>query len=306
MPYLSRNPVSHLPLPLRSLTAGAAALLLLAGMAACGGDGGRVEASMVGAGDIAGCYWRTDEETARLLDRIDGVVFTLGDNVYTSGRLSEFARCYGPTWGRHLERTRPTPGNHEYRTKDAAAYFAYFGHRAGDAGKGWYSYDVDGWHVVALNTDRSYKAGEEQLRWLEEDLSRHRARCTLVYMHHPRYTSGKHGGRTGRLDRVLPIWEILYAHGVEVVLAGHDHHYERFAPQDPQGRLDRERGIRQFIVGTGGAPPYRLRARAANSEVVGGRARGVLKLSFSPDGYEWEFVPIPGTRFTDSGRGTCH
>ncbi|HEX5725957.1 MAG TPA: metallophosphoesterase, partial [Longimicrobiaceae bacterium] len=230
-----------------------ALLLSCACLAACG-EGGpdRARASLVGAGDIASCWWRADESTARLLDKIDGVVFTVGDNVYQDGSLRQYARCYAPTWGRHLERTRPTPGNHDYKTRDGAGYFAYFGARAGEPGKGWYSYEVDGWHVVALNTEEEVGEDSEQLRWLREDLRRHRTRCTLAYMHHPRFSSGKHGGR----DQLGPLWNLLYASGVEVVLAGHDHHYERFAPQTPDGRLDRAKGIRQFIVGTGGAPHY--------------------------------------------------
>ena len=278
----------------------ALAAALLAGCGEGAGEGPRT--SLVAAGDIAGCFWRGDEATARLLDGIGGIVTPLGDAVYPNGAPREFARCYAPTWGRHLARTRPVVGNHEYRTADAAGYFAYFGRRAGEAGKGWYSYDVDGWHVVALNSNRQAPL-DEQLRWLRDDLRRHPTRCTLALMHHPRFSSGKHGGAS----RVAELWDVLYEHGVDVVLAGHDHHYERFAPQSPEGRADPARGIRQWVVGTGGAPAYRLRPQpAANSEVRSDRVRGVLRLTFHPDAYEWDFVPIRGQRFVDRGRASCN
>jgi acid phosphatase type 7 len=279
----------------------AAAALLLA--AACGRGGPREHTSLVAAGDIASCFWRGDEATARLLDDIGGVVATLGDNVYPDGSYAEFTQCYDRSWGRHLERTRPAVGNHEYRTKDAAGYWRYFGERAGPRGKGWYSYDHEGWHLVVLNSDEPMERGTEQHGWLLNDLRRHAdRRCTLAYFHHPRFSSGKHGAK----DRVYDAYQALYEAGVDVLLVGHDHHYERFAPMDPEGRLDPERGIRQFVVGTGGAPSYRLRDRQPNSESIAPHVRGVLRMVFHADSYEWEFVPIAGRRFEDSGRGQCH
>jgi hypothetical protein len=276
---------------------------MVVGMAACGGGGEQEHTSLVAAGDIAGCFWRGDEATARLLDGIDGVVATLGDNVYPDGSYRQFSDCYARNWGRHLDRTRPTVGNHEYRTKDAAGYFRYFGARAGVAGKGWYSYEHEGWHLIALNSEAPLDRGTEQYGWLVDDLRRHRGtRCTLAYFHHPRWSSGKHGGK----HRVLDAYRALYDAGADVVLSGHDHHYERFGPMDPVGRLDRARGIRQFVVGTGGAPSYRMRPVEPNSEAIAGDVRGVLRMVFHADGYEWEFVPIPGRRFHDSGRGECH
>jgi hypothetical protein len=281
---------------------GAAALALLA-LAACGGGGGREDTSLVAAGDIASCFWRGDEATARLLDDIPGVIAALGDNVYPDGSYREFQQCFDRSWGRHKDRIRPAVGNHEYRTRDAAGYFRYFGEQAGPKGKGWYSYDHDGWHLVVLNSDEPLDAGTEQHDWLVDDLRRHRdTRCTLAYFHHPRWSSGKHGGK----ERVLDAYRALYDGGADVVLSGHDHHYERFAPMDPVGRLDRERGIRQFVVGTGGAPSYRLRERQPNSESIAPHVRGVLRMVFHRDSYEWEFVPIPGRRFEDTGRAECH
>lgn len=286
---------------MRRLAAGALALLALAACAR--GEQPREHTSLVAAGDIASCFWRGDEATARLLDRIGGVVATLGDNVYPSGSLLEFRQCYHRSWGRHLDRTRPSVGNHEYRTKDAAGYFDYFGERAGPRGKGWYSYDHEGWHLIVLNSDEPLKRGTEQYEWLVADLARNAGtRCTLAYFHHPRWSSGKHGGK----ERVMDAYRALYEGGADVVLAGHDHHYERFAPLDPVGRVDRERGIRSFVVGTGGAPSYRMQATEPHSEALGDDVRGVLRFVFHPDSYEWEFVAIPGRRFHDAGRGTCH
>jgi hypothetical protein len=280
----------------------AAALVLLA-VAACGGDGGREHTSLVAAGDIASCFWRGDEATARLLDDIGGVIATLGDNVYPSGTEREFRQCYDRSWGRHLDRTRPAVGNHEYKTRDAEPYFDYFGERAGPRGKGWYSYDHEGWHLIVLNSEEPLKRGSEQHSWLVDDLRRNRGtRCTLAYFHHPRYSSGKHGGK----ERVMDAYRALYDGGADVLLTGHDHHYERFAPMDPVGRVDRERGIRTFVVGTGGAPSYRMRATEPHSEALGDDIRGVLRMVFHPDSYEWEFVAIPGRRFHDEGRGECH
>lgn len=277
-------------------------------LAACGEDGAlrrtpaRMQASVVAAGDVASCWWRGDEATARLLDRIDGVILGLGDMVYQDGTPGQFRDCYGPTWGRHLERTRPVPGNHDYRYQDGAGYFAYFGSRAGQPGKGWYSFDVDGWHLVALNSEEPLDEGSEQIAWLREDLRRSGARCTLAYVHHPRFSSGKHGSRS----RVETAWRVLYEAGVEVVLSGHDHHYERFAPQNPDGEPDPARGIRQWVVGTGGSPTYPLRDVAPGSEVRNNRVRGVLVFRFTPESYEWEFVPITGHRFADRGSARCH
>jgi 3',5'-cyclic AMP phosphodiesterase CpdA len=251
--------------------------------AACGGgDGERrrpepPRTSMVAAGDVASCWWRGDEATARLLDRIPGVIAALGDLVYQDGTPQQFARCYGPTWGRHLDRTRPTPGNHDYRYRKGAGYYDYFGARAGEPRKGWYSYELDGWHVAVLNSEEEIGAGSEQLRWLEADLRAHPARCTMVYTHRPRFSSGKHGGS----DRMEDVFRVMYDNGVDVLLGGHDHHYERFAPQTPDGRRDDARGVRQFVIGTGGSPTYRLGLTLPNSEVRDARSHGVVRFVLS-------------------------
>ena len=260
----------------------------------------------VGAGDIASCYDDNDEATARVLDGIDGVVFTLGDNAYDAGLPQEFASCYDPTWGRHLDRTHPVPGNHDYYTPGAAGYFGYFGARAGNPAEGYYSFDVGAWHIVTLNTNCAAIGGcgegSAQLEWLRADLAAHPTQCTLALSHHPRYSSGGHDADVD----MVPIWEVLHAAGAEVVLSGHDHTYERFAPQDPAGQLDIDGGIRQFVVGTGGAGLYAFGTIRPNSEVRDNTTFGVLKLTLRPASYEWMFVPVEGGTFTDAGSTVCH
>jgi 3',5'-cyclic AMP phosphodiesterase CpdA len=279
-------------------------LIATAVLAACGGapPGPPPHTSLVAAGDIAGCWWRSDEATARLLDHITGVVAPLGDNVYSAGTATQFAACYGPTWGRHRRRMRPAIGNHEMRTLHGEPYYDYFGAAAGPRGKGWYSYDLEGWHVVVLNSEVPMDSASEQLAWLRGDLQLHRPRCTLAYMHRPRFSSGEHGDS----ERTKDAFRALYEGGVDVLLSGHDHVYERFAPQDPAGRADPARGVRQFVVGTGGAPFYDFRRTLdRNSEVHQNRVHGVLRLVFHPDGYDWEFVGVGGA-FADRGHGACH
>ncbi|HEX6939206.1 MAG TPA: metallophosphoesterase [Longimicrobiales bacterium] len=257
---------------------------------------------LVGAGDIASCDRDGDEATAKLLDGIGGIVFTTGDNAYVAGTAREFEDCYGPSWGRHRARTRPSVGNHEYRTEGAAPYFAYFGDAAGEPGAGYYSYDIAGWHVVVLNSEIDMGPGSAQLAWLEEDLSQHEARCTLAYWHRPLFSSSRHGNQPA----VKPLWEALYEAGAEVVVNGHDHSYERFAPQTPAGVADAERGIREFVVGTGGRSHYEFVAVQPNSELRHTGTFGVLKLTLHAEGYAWEFVPAAGGGFRDSGTGSCH
>jgi hypothetical protein len=283
----------------------AAFIPALALLGACGDERDKrppPHTSLVAAGDIAGCWWRSDEATAKLLDHIGGVVAPLGDAVYQDGSTGQFARCYAPNWGRHKARTRPAIGNHDYRTEHGTPYYDYFGAAAGPRGKGWYSYELEGWHVVVLNTETDIGAASEQLAWLRDDLRTHPTRCSLAYMHRPRFSSGKHGDS----DQVKDAFRALFDGGVEVVLSGHDHVYERFAPQDPDGRADPARGVRQFVVGTGGAPFYSFRDTIhPNSQVHQNHVHGVLRLVFHPDGYDWEFVGV-GEGFSDKGHGSCH
>ena len=260
---------------------------------------------LLAAGDIASCESGGDEATAALLARLSGTVATLGDNVYPTGTPEEFAACYAPSWGSAKARTRPAPGNHDYATAGAHGYFGYFGRVAGDAAKGYYSYDLGTWHVVVLNSNCAAVGGCEpgspQERWLRADLASHPSRCTLAYSHHPRFSSGPHGGDSA----VEPFWRALYEHRADVVLGGHDHDYERFAPQTPSGALDYDRGIRQFVVGTGGRSHYPIVAPTPNSEARNDTAFGVLRLVLGPTVYRWKFVPEAGRTFSDSGAARC-
>ncbi|MGH7515412.1 MAG: Ig-like domain-containing protein [Gemmatimonadales bacterium] len=261
-------------------------------------------AVLLAAGDIASCSSSGDEATAKLLDALTGTVATLGDNAYDSGTPSEFANCYDPTWGRHKSRTRPSPGNHDYTTAGATGYYGYFGTSAGPSGQGYYSYDLGDWHIVSLNSNVGMAAGSAQEKWLRADLAASTKRCTLAYWHHPRFSSGtKHGNFTA----AQPIWQALYDLNADVVLSGHEHNYERFGPQTAAGVADAARGIREFVVGTGGESHYNdLGTAKPNSQLFNGTTWGVLKLTLGTGSYSWQFVPIAGQSFTDSGSGSCH
>jgi hypothetical protein len=260
---------------------------------------------LLAAGDIADCASTGDEATAALLDTLGGTIASLGDHAYLEGTTEQFAQCYEQSWGRHRARTRPAVGNHEYRTPGAAAYYAYFGAAAGDPAKGYYSYNLGRWHVVVLNSNCtivSCAAGSAQEKWLRADLAADTHSCTLAYWHHPLFTSAaNHGPAT----ETRPLYQALYDAGAEVLLTGHNHNYERFAPQSPLGKLDGARGIREFVVGTGGASRYTFGPVRANSEVRDASTYGILRMTLRPSGYDWLFVPEAGKVFTDSGTGTC-
>jgi hypothetical protein len=270
---------------------------------------------LVGAGDVTSCTQENDDLTAALLDAVvesspgEVVVYTTGDNVYENGTIEEYEQCYDPTWGRHKERTRPAPGNHEYGTGDADGYFAYFGAVAGDPARGYYSYDVGSWHVVVLNTSDHCQfllcdQNSPQGLWLREDLKANDALCTLAIWHDPLFSSGS---THGSAEHVQPFWRVLYRYGAEVVINGHEHNYERFAPQTPEGEADPEYGIRQFVAGTGGESHYREGEELTpNSEAADDNTYGVLKLTLRAASYEWEFIPEPRGDFRDSGSGECH
>jgi acid phosphatase type 7 len=262
---------------------------------------------LVGAGDIATPSAQNDEATAKLLDNIPGTVYTVGDNTYPNGAASEFTNYYGPTWGRHKNRTRPSVGDHEYNTLNASGYFDYFGASAGDPKKGYYSYNLDDWHAVVLNSNCAQIGGcgstSPMVTWLKNDLAANPKRCTVAYFHHPLFSSG---GEHGNVVAVKPIWEALYAANADVVLNGNDHNYERFASQTPSGVADAARGIREFVVGTGGGGLYSFGTVKPNSQVRNNTTHGVLKLTLYPTSYEWKFVPVAGKTFTDSGTTTCH
>jgi hypothetical protein len=263
-------------------------------------------AVLVGAGDIANCSTTTDKATAKLLDNISGKVFTSGDNAYASGTAAQFKNCYAPTWGRHKARTKPSVGNHEYYTAGASGYFNYFGAAAGHRKKGYYSYNLGDWHVIALNSMCEKVGGcgatSPMVRWLKQDLSANPKACTIAYWHHPLFSSGHHGNST----KMKPSYQVLYNNNADVVVNGHDHDYERFAPQIPNGTLDTTRGIREFVVGTGGTYLRPFSDIKPNSQVRNANTHGVLKLTLHATRYEWKFVPVAGRTFTDSGSKSCH
>ena len=248
-----------------------------------------------------------DEATAALLAERPGIVFTLGDNAYDDGSAEDFRDCFGPSWGRVKDRIElPVPGNHEYDTRDAEAYKDYFGDRAVRDGATWYSVDLGAWHVVVLDSTCDRVEGgcgpdSPQLAWLREDLAASDARCTLALFHHPRFSSGDHGSD----DDVAPFWDVLYEAGADLVLNGHEHDYERFAPQDPAGNADDERGIMQLIVGTGGAELREFKDPVANSRVRSSLAYGVIELRLNQNGWRWQFYPTDHS-FIDAGAGSCH
>jgi hypothetical protein len=262
--------------------------------------------TLVAAGDIADCKSPGDEQTAALLDGISGTVAALGDLAYPNGSPANFAFCYDPTWGRFRLRTRPAIGNHEYQTPGAAGYFNYFGSAAGEPGQGWYSYDLGAWHVVVLNANcwqvGGCEPGSPQETWLRADLASHPTRCTLAYWHMPRFSSGEIQGES----RYQPFWQALYDANADLVLVGHAHNYQRWAPLDPSGNFDPQRGIREFVVGTGGRGFHRVTPLLHGEELANDDTWGVLRLTLGWKNYTWQFVPVAGRTFTDSGSDLCH
>ncbi len=261
---------------------------------------------LLAVGDIADCSSLDDEATAALVADRPGTLAALGDLAYESGTAAEFADCYDPSWGPFKARTRPVPGNHEYRTPGASGYFAYFGASAGDPATGYYSYDIGAWHVVALNSNCevvSCAAGDAQETWLRADLAAHPSACTVAYWHHPRFSSGTvHGPNTA----VQPLWQALHDHDADLVLAAHEHNYERFGPLTATGVIDEARGIRSFVVGTGGRSHYALGPAIVGSEIRDGTSYGILALTLHQNSYDWHFVAQPDATFADSGSASCH
>lgn len=269
---------------------------------------GAPAAVLVGAGDIASCRSSGDEATATLLEGIAGTVFTLGDNVYDNGTATEFADCYGPSWGRASikARTRPVPGNHDYNTPGASAYYAYFGAAAGDPSKGYYAYDAGTWRVYVLNSNCSIvgcSAGSAQEQWLRADLAANPRACVVAMWHHPRFSSGAEHGSSAATQA---LWKALYDFDAELILTGHDHEYERFAPQTATGTPDKVSGIVEFVVGTGGRSHYPFGRIVANSLIRNNTTYGVLRLELLASSWSFTFVPVAGKTFTDTGTGTCH
>jgi hypothetical protein len=283
--------------------------------AACGDGPGEPSGplppeTVLAAGNIATCGTTNDEATAALLDTLAGTIFTLGDNVFPDGSPEAYVDCYEPSWGRHKARTYAALGNHEYRSGTAAPSFNYFGDRAGPRDRGYYSLDVGNWHIVVLNVNDATVnqanpfPGSAQDQWLQADLAANTKACTLALWHNPRFFSSNTIGWTSS-EYVLELWQRLYDAGVDVVLNGHQHHYERFPPMSPTGSVDEQRGIRAFNVGTGGESTEPMIAIAQHS-AVRSDAFGILKLTLENGGYRWQFVPAVAGQFTDEGVGSCH
>jgi hypothetical protein len=266
---------------------------------------------LVGAGDIAGCKDLDGARaTAKLLEKISGTVFAAGDLAYEYGTAANFQNCYDPTWGEFKTRTKPALGNHEYGEPAATGYFQYWGAAAGPVGKGFYSFDLGSWHIVALNTNCGAKdlggcgKGSPQEEWLRKDVAEHPDACVLAFGHHALFSSGISKSHAVHPE-LKELWEDLYAAHAALVLAGHEHSYERFGPQDPDGHADPANGIREIVVGTGGRSHDPLGFAMANSEVRNTDTYGVIKLVLTPGHYTWEFIPEEGKTFTDSGSGDC-
>ena len=275
----------------------------------------RSDPVVVAAGDIgcesdrmvtqSTCHQKATSDVAVRL--APTAVLALGDMQYERGQLSGFLNAYEHTWGRLKRITHPVPGNHEFLSAGGGGYFDYFGAAAGDPQNGYYSFDLGAWHLIALNSQCGWVTGgcgpgSPQERWLKADLAAHQNTCTLAFWHEPRFSSGQHGSNPS----YDAFWQDLYQANADLVLAAHDHDYERFAPQDPDGRPDSNRGIREFVVGTGGKNHYRFKAAQPNSQVRNGDTFGVLELTLHPNGYSWRFVPEAGKTFSDSGSAACH
>jgi acid phosphatase type 7 len=261
---------------------------------------------VIAAGDIASCNSSGDELTSRLVESIPGTLITLGNNAYQNGTERDYEKCFNPSWGQFLSRMKPAIGNLDYNTAGAEAFFDYFSTILGETDEAYYSYEVGNWQVIALDSNCvtvGCGVNSAQSRWLKSELQGSKSKCTLVYMHHPLFSSGRISGSNKQVE---PLWQVMYDSGVDVVLSAHERNYERFAPQTPQGRLDTAKGIREFVVGTGGRGLYGFGPAIPNSEVRNVSALGVLKLNLASDNYSWQFVPVAGKTFTDTGTEKCH
>jgi acid phosphatase type 7 len=296
-----------------------AALAVVVLLGGCGGGGGggggggplppEATTTIVAAGDIAQCgdgpaAASVAARTAVLVGAGDALVLTLGDNVYQDGTPAEFANCFHPTWGAFKDRIRPGIGNHEYYTAGAEGYFGYFGTQAGPDRRGYYSFDFGGWHFISLNSVIDTSTQSAQYLWLKSDLANSSdALCTIAYWHFPAFSSGTEHGSYAKMT---PFFEALHTAGVDLLLSGDEHLYERFAPQKADGTADPARGVRQFVVGTGGAQLYPLGSPIPNSEFRDNATHGVLRLTLGQGSYRWQFVPVGGGPPLDAGSGTCH
>jgi acid phosphatase type 7 len=267
------------------------------------------ESTLIAAGDIASCPESGDEQTAKLiqtmLEKTPATVAALGDLVYPTGKLETYKACYGPTWGQFLQVTKPAIGNHDYAGGTSQGYAAYFGKAAGPSPEHYYSYNLGEWHVIVLNSNcwavGGCEQGSKQYKWLQANLEKNQTKCTLAYWHHPRFSSALHGNNEFMQD----VWALLANSGVELVLSGHDHSYERFAPLNAAGQPSKT-GTRAFVVGTGGKDTYPLLITKPGSQVRKTGVFGVLELKLTASRYDWQFVPVSGKTFSDSGSTNCH
>jgi len=295
--------------PLRALIA-ISLIALITQAPAAGAKNSKSAAILLAAGDIANCSLKGAALTSRLISRLPGTVAALGDEAYPTGSASDYRRCYKPTWGRFKARTRPTPGNHEYKLGNAGAYFNFFGRKAAPPG-GYYGYQLGSWHIVVINSNCKFIGGcgpgSPQLDWLQANLAAHPARCTLAYWHHARFSEGPDTTYDpASALATQPVWETLANAGAEVVLTAHDHMYERFAPFNGAGRKDPKHGVREFVVGTGGGPYYRVIKHVSGIQKVVTFHWGVLRLKLSSNGYNWQFLSAPSGTTLDSGSASCH
>jgi acid phosphatase type 7 len=275
------------------------------------------ESTLIAAGDIASCPETGDDQTAKLiqsmLEKTPATIAALGDLVYPTGKLETYQNCYGPTWGKFLKQTKAAIGNHDYANGTSQGYASYFGAAAGPSPEHYYSYDLGTgqekklgtWHVIVLNSNcwavGGCEQGSKQYKWLQSDLEKNPNNCTLAYWHHPRFSSALHGNNEFMQD----VWALLANSGVELVLNGHDHNYERFAPLNAAGQPSKT-GTRAFVVGTGGKNTYPFLITKPGSQVRKTNVFGVLELKLKASSYDWRFVPVAGKTFTDAGSTNCH
>ena len=267
------------------------------------------ETTLIAAGDIASCEEGGDEQTAKLvqslLETTPATVAALGDLVYPTGKLETYKNCYGPNWGQFLNVTKAAIGNHDYAGGTSQGYATYFGKAAGPNPEHYYSYNLGKWHVIVLNSNcwavGGCEQGSKQYKWLQSDLEKNQTNCTLAYWHHPRFSSALHGNNNFMQD----VWALLADSSVELILNGHDHDYERFAPLNAAGKPS-EKGTREFVVGTGGKNEYPFLITKPGSQIRKTGVFGVLELKLKASSYDWKFVPVAGKTFTDSGSTNCH
>ena len=264
---------------------------------------GTGSAVITAIGDVGWCGSQGMTRVARLLQSLSGTLILAGDLAYMRGRIDEYRNCFDPEFGRFRGRFRPVPGNHEYEDAGANGYFTYFGEAAGPGRLGYYSYRAGPWHILMLNSEDpgGVAPSSAQYAWVRQELRTNPARCTLAVWHRPFASSGPNGPE----PRMRDLWQLLIDHQAEFVISAHDHFYERFGPMDSGYAADKDRGVRQFIAGSGGAPLYRAVNRFPNSERIV-EAFGVLKMTLQPGVYEWEFIDATTNALVDNGRGECH